>query len=116
MNIFQIIFVPLCAAVALLVVLRGMRERAALRTSLFWASLWTAAAVAIRFPASVGVTAAWLGIGRGADLVLYAAVLSGIAACLYFYQRYRRLEQLCTELTRREAIRHACRGTGLDVN
>ncbi len=116
MNAFQMIFVPLCAALAVLVVLRGSRERSALRQTLFWSVIWTAAAVAIGFPESVSVAARWLGIGRGADLVFYAAVLTGAAACLYFYQRCRRLETLCTELVRREAIRQACRGNGLNVN
>ena len=92
MNAFQMIFVPLCAALAVLVVLRGLRERSAVRQTLFWSVIWTAAAVAIGFPDSVSVAAKWLGIGRGADLVFYAAVLTGVAACLYFYQRCRRLE------------------------
>ena len=112
MNAFQLIFAPLCAVLAVLVVLRGSRERSGVRHTLFWSALWIAAAVGIWFPASVTVAARWLGIGRGADLVFYAAVLAGLAACLYFYQRCRRLEHACTELVRREAIRQACRGQG----
>ena len=65
----------------------------------------------IAVPRAASVVAGWLGIGRGSDLVFYAAVLAGVAACLYFYQRYRRLEVLCTELLRRESLRHAERGS-----
>jgi len=116
MNAFQAIFVPLCVALALLVILRGLRDRSARRQTLFWTLLWTAAAVAIAVPESATLAARWLGIGRGADLVFYAAVLSGVAACLYFYQRCRRLEHALTEVVRREAIRRASHGNGLTAD
>jgi hypothetical protein len=109
------IFVPLCIAVAVLVAVRGFRVRSALRQIVFWSAIWVAAGVGIGFPKSATAVAHWLGIGRGADLVLYATVLAGIAACLYFYQRCRGLECVCTELVRRDAIRQACRGDDLGV-
>jgi hypothetical protein len=56
-----------------------------------------------------------LGIGRGADLVFYSAVLAGLGACLYFYNRYRRLEILVTELVRRDAMEHPQRGANPDA-
>ena len=42
------------------------------------------------------VIARWLGIGRGANLVMYLAVLGGLFVSWYFYNRYRRLEILVT--------------------
>lgn len=110
MTLFQAIFVPVCAAAGVLVVVRMLRGHATVRQAAFWGGLWSLAAVLIAVPTAAGVAARWLGIGRGSDLVFYGAVLGGIAACLYFYQRYRRLEVLCTELLRREAIRQAERG------
>lgn len=48
-----------------------------------------------------------VGIGCGADLVFYLAILGGVSVCFYFYQRSRQLENLITELIRREAVRNA---------
>lgn len=110
MNLFQAIFVPVCTAVGALVLIRAARGPSTARQGLVWGTVWWLAAVLIAFPQAAGVAARWLGIGRGSDLVFYAAVLAGIAACLYFYQRYRRLEMLCTELLRRESLRYAERG------
>ena len=110
MNLFQLIFVPVCGILTILVLLRGFRGHLGFRQALLWAAIWSLAAAVIAIPASASVFATWLGIGRGADLVFYAAVLAGLASSLYFYQRFRRLEFLCTELIRREAIRQATRG------
>jgi hypothetical protein len=110
MNLFQAIFVPVCAAIGTLVLIRAARGQLAARQGLAWGTIWSLAAVLIAFPKAASVAARWLGIGRGSDLVFYAAVLAGVAACLYFYQRFRRLEVLCTELLRRESLRHAERG------
>ena len=46
-----------------------------------------------------------LGIGRGADLVLYGVALAFLAACFYFYQKTRRLEADLTGVVRHLALR-----------
>jgi hypothetical protein len=73
---------------------------------------WTAAACLIAKPDFTAVLAGWLGIGRGTDLIVYFAVLGGLFACYYFYNRYRRMEILLTELVRHDAIDHAEMGSG----
>jgi hypothetical protein len=69
--------------------------------------VWSAAALAIALPDLTSLVAKALGINRGADLVFYLAILGGIVVCFYFYQRTRRLENLITELARREALGNA---------
>jgi hypothetical protein len=110
MNGFQLIVVPsLCAIVAAILV--GMVRRAVPRRSgILWAALWSTAAVLIAFPNATAILARGLGIGRGADLVLYGATLTGLGASLYFFRRYRHIEQMVTGLMRREALRNARRG------
>jgi hypothetical protein len=71
---------------------------------------WLAAATFIAFPASTTTIARGLGIGRGADLILYLAILAGMGASLYFYVRFRRVELALTGLMRREALRTAIKG------
>lgn len=65
------------------------------------------AATAIARPDLTSVAAAWCGIGRGTDLVLYLFALAFIASTFYFYSRYQRLQRQITELVRQQAIRDA---------
>ena len=53
----------------------------------------------------------WVGIGRGADLVLYVWVLISCAILLLFYLNIRDQLQLITTLARRMALADAARET-----
>jgi hypothetical protein len=48
--------------------------------------------------------AAFVGVGRGTDLLLYFAVLSGILIAANFYFRFREMGRTMTDLVRRIAI------------
>jgi hypothetical protein len=48
-----------------------------------------------------------LGIGRGADLVLYLLVISQFIVWFHFYQRVQQLEATISETVRQLAIREA---------
>ena len=110
-NVFQVIFVPACALLALRALLRTWSGRTPRLPGVLGTLVWSAAAVAIALPRLTVRVAMLLGIGRGADLVFYLAILGGISVCFYFYQRNRQLENLITELMRREAVRNAVLGT-----
>ncbi len=107
---FQVVFVPICLALALHAALRVWRRRVRRRWGILVTAGWLATAWLIAYPASTFVVAQRLGIGRGTDLVMYLAVLSGLFAAGYFYDRYRRLEVIVTELVRRDALSHAQHG------
>jgi small membrane protein len=109
-TLFQSVFVPICLLLTILVIVRTLRGLVARRSGLFWAGVWITAAILISHPAFTTVAASWFGIGRGADLVLYVAVLAGLGLSLYFYSQHRRLEGLVTTLIRREALSAASRG------
>jgi hypothetical protein len=106
MNLFQAIFVPLCGLMALVTFARTVRGQIVRRSGLLWTLLWIGAAGLILEPSSATRIAQAFGIGRGADLVFYCAILAGLAAALYFYARFRSLEVLLTGLIRREALAH----------
>ena len=106
-NAFQIIFVPLCTLLAFRALFRAWGGRVPRLSGVLAIAVWTAAAIAIALPELTIRVATALGIGRGADLVFYVAILGGVSVCFYFYQRSRQLENLITELIRRESIRNA---------
>lgn len=111
MTLFQSIFVPLCFMASAVVLARTVRRSIGWRSGLLWTAVWSAAGMFIARPRVTSVVAGWLGIGRGADLVLYVAVLAGLGVSWHFYSRHRRVEMLITGLIRREALNSPRRGT-----
>lgn len=107
MNLFQIalILIVACLLVAILwAMLKGFTTR---REGMVWFLVWLAAGLAVAWPEVTGKVANALGIGRGADLVLYCAVLTMMLGFLMVYVRLRRLRRELTLLVRQLAIRDA---------
>jgi len=75
------------------------------RAALVWIAVWIAAAAAIARPALTMTVAHFLGIGRGADLVFYCAILFMLIAFFYVYLRFKRLEREITTIVRHLALR-----------
>src|SRR5689334_2252832 len=48
-----------------------------------------------------------LGVGRGADLIFYISILVFCFILIQLFARIRKLEQMMTELIRKDAIDHA---------
>ncbi|MGO9114441.1 MAG: DUF2304 family protein [Thermoguttaceae bacterium] len=115
-NAFQAIFVPLCALLALRALLRTWGGRVPRLSGVLGILIWSSAAIAIALPDLTSLVAKAVGINRGADLVLYLAILGGLSVCFSFYQRSRRLENLITELVRCEALRNAQLGSPSTVD
>ncbi|MCL4201543.1 MAG: DUF2304 family protein [Pirellulaceae bacterium] len=112
MTLFQWMFGPPCALIAVWFLIRALRGGIPRAQASFWMLLWGAAACLIVYPDGISALSSWLGIGRGADLISYLAILAGLAACVYFYNRYRRLEIVVTSVIRQQAIERARFGAG----
>lgn len=111
MNLFQLLAFVVVAGlfgITLVAMARGWASR---REALLWSLLWLAAAVAIVWPGLTIVVAHALGIGRGADLVLYCSVVVMMIGFLMVYARLQRLRRDMTLLVRRLAIRDVIRET-----
>ena len=107
MNLFQISALAIVASLfvlSLLALLRGWTGR---REGTAWVSIWFLAGLAITWPDLTTRVAKALGIQRGADLVLYCAVISMLSGFFMVYVRLRRLRRDVTLLTRRLAIEQA---------
>jgi hypothetical protein len=113
MTTFQLLAIPASIAFALISGLRG-RSRGNPRQNLFWLFLWLSAALVIALPQLASSVAHALGIGRGADLVLYALTFASILSARYFYVKHRILEIQLTEIIRQSAIASARRGALLE--
>ena len=107
MTTFQIVTLPLIALIVLATVIQISRRRLAPRFGFGWMVLWVAAAVSIADPEILVRAAHFLGIGRGADLVLYLSVIFSFLAFFITYLRFRRVEEQLTTIVRHIAIRDA---------
>lgn len=107
MSLFQVFSLSIVGCLFVASVIAMWRGWGTLRESLTWALVWLAAAVAIIWPGVTKMIANVLGIGRGADLVFYCAVVVMMIGFLMVYVRLRRIRRELTLLVRHLAIRDA---------
>ncbi len=117
MTLFQVISVVVVGGLFLFSVVAALRGWTGRKEGIGWALLWLLAGVALLRPGMTVWLAQRLGIGRGADLVLYCAVITTMLGFFMVYARLRRLRRDLTLLTRRIAIDDAMghRAPGQDV-
>ena len=104
MTIFQLCFSPLCFVIATVMVRRILNGRYTLWKGILWSLLWCLGGLLILLPELTTWAAQLLGIGRGTDLVLYLGTLAGIYLFQRLYGRTRRMENMLTEMVRRQTI------------
>src|SRR4051794_39244500 len=104
MNLFQIIALVVLAALVLNELVRGVRRPVAWSAHLIRAAVWLAAAVAIAFPELPNAVAKALGIGRGADVVLYVLALAFVGVSFALYSRIVHLRRQMTDIVRHLAL------------
>jgi hypothetical protein len=104
MSLFQSLALSLLAllAISTLLWIRSVGWRRSV--GYLWLAVWFAAGMAILRPELTTKVAKALGIQRGADLVLYSAVLGGLMAFFWMQSQIRRLRREVTEVTRALAL------------
>lgn len=107
MNLFQILALLLVVGLLVLTFVAAVRGWFTRRETILLSALWLAAGVAIVWPGVTKAIAHLLGIGRGADLVLYCSVVVMMVGFVMIYARLRRIRRELTLLVRHMAIRDA---------
>ena len=101
--VFQILAVVAVIVIAFLALRSGGARHQAIRRILLVLFV-IGAGVAVFFPDLLTRVARLVGIGRGADLLLYIVVVAFLAFAATTYRQFRRLEDDITELSRRVAL------------
>lgn len=99
---FILSFILLCAAA--MTVRRAWQQAIRWREALVWTLLWGGIGAVIWRPDATTAVARLVGIGRGADLVLYAAVIGLLIMVFQLHVAHGRLERQLTELVRQKAL------------
>lgn len=107
MNLFQILALVVVVCLLALTFVAAVRGWSTRRETILLSALWLAAGVAIVWPGVTKAVANLLGIGRGADLVFYCAVVVMMVGFVMIYARLRRIRRELTLLVRHLAIRDA---------
>lgn len=107
LSVFQQIAVPLLALLFLGTIVAVAKGWATRREGLVSTVVWLGAAGAILWPSAASRAAQAVGIGRGADLVFYCAVLAMMIGFWMVYIRLRRLRREITLLVRHVALHEA---------
>lgn len=106
-NLAQVLLLTLAILVMILVILRYRQRRIGALPFFLWLLLWIGAAIVILFPNSTMVVARLLGIGRGADLVLYLGVILILYLLFRMFVRLEYLDREITQIVRTLALREA---------
>ncbi|MDI2099408.1 DUF2304 domain-containing protein [Ruicaihuangia caeni] len=111
--VFQIVAIIVIVAAAIFTLRGGGARHQALRR-IFMVFFIAAAASSVAFPGIWTWMAKLVGVGRGADLLLYMLVLTFLGFVATTYRRFRSLERDVTELARHLALAEAGAGQARD--
>lgn len=101
-----------CLAVAGLLVFRGRVTAAHMvMRRLAAAAVLGLGVAAVAYPTAVTAVANYVGVGRGADLILYILVVTFMLSSIALYRRIHELENKYVDLARQLAISEAARRT-----
>jgi hypothetical protein len=101
--IFQIVVVAIVVVIAIVMMRNGGARHQALRRILMMLFV-VAAASSVFFPQIWTAMARLVGIGRGADLLLYLTVLFFLGLVMSTYRRFRQMDTQITDLARQLAL------------
>ena len=101
--------VPLLASIFIVIVLTKVwlsyRERTiGVSAALLWSLMWLGVAVVVWQPEVANRLADFFGIGRGADLVVYVAIMSLAYISFRIFVRLDKLNRIITKLVRDIAL------------
>ncbi len=71
---------------------------------LFWVIVWIGVGVVVALPQTTDVVARFVGVGRGADLIVYVALVGLFFLVFKMFAKVESVEQEITRLVRKLAI------------
>lgn len=104
MHLIQIVLFVTILAIAIYVY---RKFRNSILDVVVFFSFLAAGLIFIAFPELTTTIAKFLGVGRGADLLFYLAILFFSFVCLKLYERIKKLEALLHQMIRDKAISDA---------
>ncbi len=102
--IFQILIVLFSIVAIVSIFLRRQKDGLGIRGTAFWILFWFGVDVVILFPNSTTVLANKLGIGRGADFIVYISILMIFLILFRLNVKIEGLNRHITKVARKTAL------------
>lgn len=102
----QILVTIFIVFILLKLFLQKQKNKISLLSFLIWFLLWLAVLLVFWLPDTTSYLAAWLGIGRGADLVVYLSILVIFYMIFKIFVRLNKIENEITKVVRDDAIKN----------
>jgi hypothetical protein len=102
----QLLLLPFVLAALAKVIHSYNQRRMPMPDFVFWILVWLGTASVIIFPDATSFLAHLLGIGRGADLIIYTSLLISFYLIFRLFLALTRLEQAITKVVRAIALEH----------
>lgn len=74
------------------------------KTFLFWLFFWIAVCVVVLLPQTTTLVASLVGVGRGADLVIYVAMIGLFYLVFRLFVKIEDIERQITKIVRKKAL------------
>jgi hypothetical protein len=100
----QIIITVLVVLALVVVVSKKRQNKMTLTQAGAWFVMWLVVLIVFWYPESTNYLASTLGIGRGADLIIYVAILAMFYMMFRMYLRVDKLNSDITEVVRKVGI------------
>lgn len=105
MSIIQIILIAFAAFALSRVVLNFRRGSLGLAGLAGWSVFWVAATIIVIRPETASALAKILGVGRGADAIVYFALVAAFYLLFRLFSKIESLERQITRLVRSLALK-----------
>jgi len=106
MIYLQILVTIFIIFILLKLFLQKQKSKISLVAFLVWFLLWLAVLIVFWLPDTTSYLAAWLGIGRGADLVVYVSILVIFYMVFKIFVRLNKIDEEITKVVRNDAIKN----------
>lgn len=105
MHVIQVILVIFAAYAVSITVRRFRRGDLPVLHLIGWVIFWLAAAYVVIRPETASAVAALFGVGRGADVVVYLALVAAFYLIFRLFAKIEDLDRQLTKITRAEALK-----------
>ena len=104
MNTLQILLIVIIIFILIGIFRRMIRKDITIREFWLWSLFWLVSGAVVLLPESTNTVAKFLGIGRGADLIMYLSTAFLVYAVFRIFVRIEKVERDITNIVRKSAL------------